>query len=137
MVAAGQIGGSSGALGSGLYSPENVAAVYEEVLRRANDFLTGGTSVVLDGTWRDARQRDSARRLGDRTNSPMVELACSLPLVDASARIRARHDSNSDATPQVAAALAREIEDTGHRIDTSRPLVDSVAEAQQICCLAV
>jgi aminoglycoside phosphotransferase family enzyme/predicted kinase len=137
MVSAGLIHGAAGTVAAGLYSPENVAAVYAEVLRRADELLRGGSSVVLDGTWRDAQQRDSARRLGDRTNSPMVELTCSLPLVEASARIRARRESSSDATPQIAAALAKDISETGHRIDTSRPLADSVAEAQQICCLAV
>ena len=139
MTEAGIIVGSAGGLNTGLYSPENVASVYDEVLRQARESLTGGQSVVLDGTWRDAHQRQRARLLGDETGSPMVELTCSLPLVDASARIRSRRETTSDATPEIAEALAEQARGplAGHPIDTSRSLADSVAEAQQICCLAL
>lgn len=139
MTEAGAIVGSAGTLNTGLYSAENVASVYDEVLRQARESLTGGQSVVLDGTWRDAHQRERARLLGDETGSPMVELTCSLPLVDASARIRSRRETTSDATPEIAEALAEQTRGQleGHPIDTSRSLADSVAEAQQICCLAV
>ncbi|MGV7858550.1 AAA family ATPase, partial [Mycobacterium kansasii] len=49
----GAISGSPGVLDSGLYSPDNVAAVYETVLRRARIHLSEGHSVILDGTWQD------------------------------------------------------------------------------------
>ncbi|GAT08100.1 hypothetical protein [Mycolicibacterium novocastrense] len=44
-----------------------------------------------------------------------------------------------DATPAVAAAITTWPGDHhgGHLIDTTRPLADSVAEAQQICCTAI
>jgi uncharacterized protein len=135
----GTISGAPGDLNTGLYAAENVATVYEEVLRRAHRLLCGGTSVILDGTWRDARMRKRARRMAAESATPMVEFTCSVPLDQATDRIKARPASTSDATPEIAAALAEHDGAWlgGHRIDTSRPLADSVAEAQQICCLAI
>ena len=136
---AGVITGSAGDLDAGLYAPENVTAVYDEVLRRAHLLLGGGSTVILDGTWRDARQREKARKLADETATPIVEFTCSVPLGEASARIQGRTESASDATPEIAAAMAERSGGSfdGYPIDTSRPLTDSVAEAQRICCLAI
>ena len=135
----GAITGRVGEFDAGLYRPENVSKVYEEVLRRAHLLLSGGSSVILDGTWLDACQRQRARKLADETASNIVEFACSLPLGQASARIVNRPASSSDATPGIAAALAErdaKLSDS-HHIDTSRPLAESVAEVQKICCLAI
>ncbi|MGX9791134.1 bifunctional aminoglycoside phosphotransferase/ATP-binding protein [Mycobacterium sp. MMS18-G62] len=134
---AGAITGEAGELNAGLYTPENIAEVYDEVLRRAEAALSDGSSVILDGTWRDSRQRKRARLLADQTASPLVEFTCSVELEQASARIRGRGPSASDATPEIAAALADAASFDGHHIDTGRPLAESVAEAQQICCLAI
>src|SRR5215208_3176600 len=134
---AGDIDGEAGELNAGLYTPANISQVYDEVLRRAEVMLCDGSSVILDGTWRDSRQRKRARQLADQTDSPLVEFACSVSLEDASARIQGRSASTSDATPEIAAALAETASFDGHHIDTGRPLAESVAEAQQICCLAI
>ena len=134
----GAIAGRVGDLDAGLYSPEKVAAVYDEVLRRAGSLLSAGSSVILDGTWRDVRQRGRAHRLAVATSSPVVDFTCSLPLREAAERITARGPSVSDATPQIAAALGEFAEAGGsYPIATGRPLADSVAEAQRICCLTV
>ena len=135
----GAITGPAGDLDAGLYAPANVSAVYDEVLRRARRSLSNGSSVILDGTWRDARQRERARSLGEQVATPIVEFSCSVPLKEASRRIQERSGTNSDATPHIAAALAKGSGKSSyaHSIDTSRPLTDSVAEAQRICCLAI
>lgn len=134
----GAITGPVGDLDVGLYSPDNVGRVYDEVLRRAAALLSAGTTVILDGTWRDARQRERAHRLAVTTSSPVVDFTCSLPLGKATERIVARGPSASDATSEIASALG-EFAGPGrsHPIDTGRPLSDSVAEAQRICCLAI
>lgn len=135
----GAITGRVGELDTGLYTPENVSKVYDEVLRRAHLRLSGGSAVILDGTWRDAHQRERARKLADETVSPIVEFTCSLPMGQASDRIKDRRASSSDATPEIAAALA-ELDtksDGSYHIDTSRPLAESVAEVQKICRLAI
>ena len=136
---AGCLSGAAGDLDKGLYSRENVTKVYDEVLRQAELLLRRGTSVILDGTWRDERHRESARKLAADNAVPLVELTCSLPLEVAAARIEDRAESSSDATPRIAAALAanRSSSSGEHHIDTRRPLADSVAEAHRICCLAI
>jgi len=135
----GAISGSVGVLDGGLYTPGNVTAVYDEVLRRARVLLGRGLSVILDGTWRDPVQRERARRVASATSSAIVELTCAAPLVEASARIQSRGVTDSDATPAIAAALSEgaAAHTDGYLIDTTRPLEESVAEARQICCLAI
>lgn len=134
----GTISGRAGHLGAGLYAPENVAAVYDEVLRRAETWLGLGSTVILDGTWRDPRHRARAHRLAVATASPVVDFTCSLPVQEAAQRIVARGASSSDADPEIAAALHEFARDgRSHPIDTARPITDSVNEAQRICCLSI
>lgn len=137
LQAAGALRGEAGALNSGLYSPANVTLVYDTVLARARTLLAHGESVILDGTWRDAGHRRAARACADEESAAYVELACSTTLSAAQARIGNRSSTTSDATPQIAADITAPGWSGAHRIDTGRPLADSVAEAQQICCLAI
>ncbi|ORV37396.1 hypothetical protein AWC01_16280 [Mycobacterium doricum] len=132
----GTLHGDAGALDSGLYSPDNVALVYDTVLARAAALLAHGESVILDGTWRDPRQRRAARRCAEEAFAVLVELACATGLSAAQERIERRSATASDATPELAAGITAPVWSGAHRVDTGRPLADSVAEAQQICCLA-
>jgi predicted kinase len=132
----GTVHGDAGALDSGLYSPDNVALVYDTVLARAAALLARGESVILDGTWRDPRQRRAARKCAEEAFAVLVELACATALSAAQERIERRSATASDATPQLAADITAPVWSGAHRLDTGRPLADSVAEAQQICCLA-
>jgi aminoglycoside phosphotransferase family enzyme/predicted kinase len=135
----GDIEGAAGVYDAGLYRPDKVAAVYATMLRRASLELAGGRSVILDGTWRDPQHRARAREVAAQEHCPTVELACTLPIEEATTRITGRSHTTSDANPQIAAAMAREQQswDGAHRIDTGRPLGDTVAEAQELCCLAI
>ena len=139
MQAEGDIDGEAGALDAGLYSPDKVDAVYTTMLRHARLALVGGRSVILDGTWRDPQHRARAREVARQERCPTVELACSLPLDEAVTRIANRPKTTSDATPQIASAMTLNECDwhEARHIDTSRPLGDSVAEAQELCCLTV
>lgn len=133
----GVIAGGPGTLDAGLYRPQNVAAVYDEVLRRASVLLHSGVSVVLDGTWRSPEQRDRAHSIAADASAPLIEFTCSVPADEASVRVEARSGSTSDATPEIAVALAAENGRwaDAHALDTTRPLADSVKEALQTCCL--
>lgn len=133
----GLIDGEAGRYQAGLYDPAHVAAVYEAALRRAALLLGGGQSVILDGSWRDPGQRRRARDVAGEAHCPTVELECTAPLADAQGRIATRGPTNSDATPLVAAAMSEDAHPwaDAHRIDTRRPLADSVAEAHNICFL--
>lgn len=131
---AGTIGGDPGELDAGLYNADNVTAVYEAVLQRAHRLLTQGRSVILDGTWRDPGMRDRARRVGRQTHSATAELVCSAATDTAAERITTRRPGSSDATPEIAAALAarRAGWDTAHVIDTSGSPEDAARAAHAV-----
>lgn len=136
MTARGEITGEPGVLGVGLYSPQNVEAVYVAVLEAARRGLSAGRTVILDGTWSEPHYRDRARQLAAEAAAAMVELVCVAPLDATVGRIRARTDTTSQVTPEIAAALA----DHGsgewggaRRIDTNRAPAAALAEALEIC----
>nr|WP_309229160.1 MULTISPECIES: AAA family ATPase [unclassified Mycolicibacterium] len=135
----GLLGGPAGILNEGLYSSDNVAAVYDTVLQRAQQTLALGRSVILDGTWRNPDFRQRARAVASEQSCPTVELACTVPIDEAKERITQRQITNSDATPQIADGLAANGADwpDAHLINTRRPLADSVNEAQWVCCSAI
>lgn len=131
---AGTIGGDSGVLDAGLYSVDNVAAVYESVLHRARPLLSAGQSVILDGTWRDPDARTQARRLAAETHSAFVELMCSVTIDAAGWRIATRPAGNSEVTPEIAAVLAAQRSgwDSAHLIDTSARPEEAAREAHDV-----
>ena len=137
MVGRHEISGEPGVPGEGLYSPDNVYAVYGAVLRRAHLALCEGRTVILDGTWADERNRARAREMAAGASATMTEIACAATLDTAVNRIRTRTATTSQVTPEIATALA-ERGDAGvwagaHRIDTTRELSESVAAALDIC----
>jgi uncharacterized protein len=139
MQNSGAIGGEARLLNAGLYSDDNVAAVYREVLRQAHIQLANGRSVILDGTWRDPYRRDQVRQLAIQTHSAEVELKCETSVDTAARRVAARPAGGlSDATPEIASALADGSQrwPEAHHIDTSRPLSESVCAAERLWRLA-
>ena len=130
----GTIDGETGLLDEGLYQAEQVAAVYDEVIRRARLSLTGGRPVILDGTWRDPRQRLLARALANQTASTLLEIVCWTSVDAAVERVGDRVAGASDATPQIARALAVRDDawDTAHPIDTSQALSDCTGQAEKL-----
>jgi uncharacterized protein len=130
----GTIDGETGLLDEGLYRPEQVAAVYDEVIRRARLSLTGGRPVILDGTWRNPRQRLLARALANQTASTLLEIVCWTSVEAAVERVGHRVAGASDATPHIARALAVRDDawDTAHPIDTSQALSDCTGRAEKL-----
>ena len=82
------------------------AAVYDEVLRRARSSLSSGYVGDLGRHLARCPAARACPRAGGPDSSPIVELTCSVPLEEASARIQSRRGTTSDATPQIAAELA-------------------------------
>jgi uncharacterized protein len=130
----GTMDGEAGILDAGLYQPDKVAAVYHDVIRRARLSLTGGRSVILDGTWRDPRQRRLAHALASQTASTVLEIVCWTSVDAAVERVRGRARGASDATPRIAHALAVRDDawDTAHPIDTSQALKDCTDQAEKL-----
>ncbi|AQT82659.1 hypothetical protein B1R94_08415 [Mycolicibacterium litorale] len=140
LVGRGQIAGTPGVLDEGLYTRENIDTVYDDVLRRAHLGMCEGRTVILDGTWHDARHRERARRLAADSGAVLFEFACTASIDATVDRIRTRTNTTSQVTAEIATALADRTEDSwpgAHRIDTTVALADSVAQAQEICCLAI
>jgi aminoglycoside phosphotransferase family enzyme/predicted kinase len=95
--------------GHGIYEPERVAAVYDELLREATLVLEQGESVVLDASWTSSAERARAREIGQRLGAELVEIECRLALDQARTRLQQRLASSatlSDATPEVLEMLA-------------------------------
>ena len=124
-------------LDEGLYDPSMTAATYAELLCRARGLLGQGQTVVLDASWRHPSWREEARRLARDTSSDLVELRCVAPLevaVERVARRRARGGDPSDASPEVARALAAEEQGwtSATDLDTSQPRAAVVRDAMAV-----
>ncbi len=130
----GAVVGEPGVLDSGLYRPDRVASVYDEVIRRAGELLTGGRSVILDGTWRDSDRRQLAQSLSRKTASALLEIVCWASVGAAVSRVEHRAAGASDATPRIARALAVRDDtwETAHPINTSQPLAECIDEAETL-----
>jgi uncharacterized protein len=129
------ISGTPGVLDRGLYSAQNVAAVYDEVLRRAVLLLAGGQSVILDGTWHDPRQRANAHDVAAATHAAVSEIVCVASGSAAAERVRDRSpDDISDATPDIARALAIDVSQWQQAcvMDTTRPIAETVRDADAL-----
>lgn len=72
------------------YSPQRRQAVYDELLRRAEQLLAAGEAVVLDGTFLTAAQRDACARLAESQKIPWLTVHCDCPSETAQQRIRDR-----------------------------------------------
>lgn len=137
--AAGAISGDAGVLDAGLYCPRNVRTVYEVALRRAHALLANGQSVILDGTWRNPQLRAYAHRIAADTFSALVEIRCLAKSGTAADRITTRRPGSSDATPEIAASLARRRNgwDTAYPLDTSESLEHSAEQVHDRWCRAI
>lgn len=79
------------------YTDAEADAVYEELLDRAEESLSAGRPVVLDGTFHEAGYRDRAAAVAARQGVPLalVRVTCDSEVVRE--RIRSRTDDESDA----------------------------------------
>lgn len=94
----------------GLYGPTTTDTVYRALLDRAREQLALGESVVVDASWSSAAHRHAAEAVARATSSDLVQIRCDAAPGIAAARISSRlerGDDVSDATPAIAAAMAR------------------------------
>lgn len=106
LQADGVIAGEIGEFGQGMYAPHLREAVYRRMIELAGVELRRGRCVVLDASWTRETDRALARELAAATSSALVELLCTVPLEIAAERIRNRRNTDSDATPAIAAAMS-------------------------------
>ncbi|WP_123619369.1 AAA family ATPase [Halorubrum sp. CSM-61] len=102
------------------YTDAETEAVYAELVDRARDRVVGGSAVVLDATFADARFRADAREVGERVAGgfALVEVECDEPVVE---RRIERRDGISDADFEVHLHF-KELFD---RIETDHVVVDN------------
>jgi uncharacterized protein len=119
---------------SGIYSPAHSAATYVELLRRAEELLSRGESVVLDATWSAAEARDLATAVMERTYSTLVRLHCTAPAAITEQRLRTRQGALSDADPVIAHAMAADETPWPEAadLDTSGPPDTTITAAMRI-----
>lgn len=91
---------------SGIYTREHTERTYAELLRRAEELLSRGESVVLDASWSAAEARELAGKVAERSHSTLALLRCTVPAAVAEARLRTRTGSLSDADPTIAHEMA-------------------------------
>jgi aminoglycoside phosphotransferase family enzyme/predicted kinase len=115
----------------GIYSPGHTARCYGELLRRAEQLLARGESVVLDASWWRSADRAAAADVATRTHCDLVALRCAVAPDVAAARIAARLSGPSDADPAIAAAMAADADGwpQATTIDTSGTVPGSVDAA--------
>lgn len=104
--AGGAITGTSGTYGAGAYRPGARAQVYAELLERARVQLERGVSVILDASWLDAADRTRAADTAKDAHAEFIALQCVCDTECAEDRILSRPHTTSDATPEIARAMA-------------------------------
>jgi aminoglycoside phosphotransferase family enzyme/predicted kinase len=99
-------GSAAAGFREGLYSADHTDALYGQLLQRAEALLARGESVVLDASWTSRRHRAAAAALAARSASDLVALECRAPAEVAAQRIHTRGATASDATADIAVAMA-------------------------------
>ena len=125
----------SGDFNSGRYTSANRHRVYEELFRRAREYLSHGTSVILDGSFPTIELRQQALQIAAESQviPLMIHCVCSPEL--ALQRVRERHSSGtspSDIRPKMLdrQRLAEEPDEASRpvwKIDTSQSLASSLS----------
>jgi aminoglycoside phosphotransferase family enzyme/predicted kinase len=120
----------------GAYDEVTSARVYDELLRRADDVLASGRSVVLDASFRSRAHREQVLALAERhgVRGMFVECRCSEAAVHERLRTRALAPSVSDGRSEIERSFQQSFEplelpaEAHCVIDTERPLADNVAQ---------
>ncbi|MEU6641546.1 AAA family ATPase [Saccharomonospora sp. NPDC046836] len=119
---------------TGIYSPEYSERTYAELLRRAEELLAEGETVVLDASWVRAADRARATAVATRVRSDLLALRCTAPPELAAQRLRARHGAVSDADPRIAAAMSADIDPwpQAGEVSTTGAPQDTLARARKV-----
>jgi len=125
--------GGNDAFGRGKYSLEARRRVYDEVLRRATERLSSGVSVILDGTYTRAADRELALQRGRQLGSDVLSVQCVCPREVAIERIQTRlrqvEPDASEARPEMYDRQAAEWETSSDRGSTCTvETTESIAE---------
>lgn len=120
------------AFGSGIYSGDMTALVYDELMDEAGTLMRAGQSVIIDASWTRRSWRDAAQKVAERCLAEFVPVRCRVSKDLARSRIRHRMLSGpqpSDATPSIYDEMAAALEPWYEAIsvDTSEDSGDAAA----------
>jgi len=123
--------------GQGIYDRATTNRTYDELLRRAEQALAMGESVVLDASFASAEHRVAAEALARRASADFAALRCAAPIDVLRHRLAARHRvpaAWSDADERIGVRLAREAEKwpSGAEIDTAGSAEKAVEQATTV-----
>jgi hypothetical protein len=106
-------GRSSGMVGygEGFYRPEERDHVYGELIRRAEEILKDGRSVVLDGTFAARRHRQRAHDMGTTYRAVSLFVLCTCGREVALARIENRIQGGNSASEAHAEIYQQQLEE--------------------------
>jgi uncharacterized protein len=76
--------------GQGIYDPDFSTRTYDEMLRLAQAYLAAGQSVILDGSYKRAQERDRVRQLAKEHKVGVVFVYCECPPAVARERLGIR-----------------------------------------------
>ena len=101
------------AFGQGIYDEDFSRKTYAEMLRKAGECLASGESVILDGSYKRAGERDLVRQLARQFGAKAIFIycACALEVVKERLGLRA-HDpeSISDGREEILEAQAEDFD---------------------------
>jgi hypothetical protein len=126
-------------LPSSAYAAPVGERVFERLREEAAAALAAGRSVIADGVYARAGEREAIAAVAHKTGVPFVGLWLEAPAETLAARIAARRGDASDAT----AAVLRQQQTyqlgrmTWHRIDASRPAQAVIGTAREVSARAL
>jgi aminoglycoside phosphotransferase family enzyme/predicted kinase len=88
-------------LNEGLYTPVHTARTDEQLAAAARGLLQSGLNVIVDATFLDPRRREPFIVLGRTIGAPVVIVSCEASPDVLRARVAARSNDASEATPAV------------------------------------
>lgn len=122
------------AMGEGIYSPEFTKRTYDSMFRQATEHLQGGSSVVLDATFRRREDRAQAIEVAHQHGAEAWIVECCLSAEEAKRRLKLRFqegDSVSDARWEIYLQQRQEWESVVEVPDGRHIQLDTGAAAQE------
>ena len=123
--------------GRGIYAADFSSRTYEEMRRQAAALLAAGESVILDGSYKRAGERELVRQLAREQGAGVLFVYCECPPAEARRRAGIRLTDPaaiSDGRVELFAAQARDFDPLGPedrpllRLDTNREVAVALEE---------